>query len=316
MSFFDELQNRINKHAQNRRAPRGAARYVTEFKSDLKPPPRTFSFIGKMSVLLHSTLMYIGLGFVGMGFLVTVLMLRLHWAYEEINASGTWVTVTATVTDYEKQRSSGKNSSTTHYYDYTYTVGTQIYNHKQGISTDLRKSKGDTLAIDYLDTHPEKTFIHGQHPSSMIIGVFFGAPFLLIGCILLFFGLRRTARNLSLYQYGIFTKGRLLSSESTNATVNKQRVWKYQFSFTTSSGQEQIVETKTHLTHQVEDEQEEFILYAPHDPKIAIVFDAEEYAPLVQDDGTLRPRFKIVGFIMLLIFLLCIAGGLFIPAQI
>ncbi len=316
MSFFDKLQNSVNAHAEQRRHPRGAGYFAQEQKAELKAPPRHFSIVGKLSILLHSTLIYIGLGFFGMGFLFTVLMLRLHWAYEELNASGTWTTTTGTITQYEKQRSSGKNSSTTHYYDYEYTVAGKTYTHKAGISTNLNKDQGDTLSIDYLDTKPEITYINGHHPSSMIIGAYLGAPFLIISFFLLYFGFRRTRRNLHLYQHGIFTKGKMLSSESTNETVNKQRVFKYQFSFTTPDGKQHTVETKTHLTHKVEDEEEEFILYEPDAPAIALVYDAEEYTPLVENDGSLRARFKVIGFILLFICLACIAGALLIPAKI
>ncbi|MCI5221803.1 MAG: hypothetical protein D3924_03805 [Candidatus Electrothrix sp. AR4] len=90
--------------------------------------------------------------------------------------------------------------------------------------------------------------------------------FPLTGLIFIFFGVKKALQGKRLLQYGILTKGKLVSKDRTHTTINEQRMYKFTFSFKDISGRKFEILEKTHKIHLLQDDTEESLLYLKDNP--------------------------------------------------
>ena len=91
---------------------------------------------------------------------------------------------------------------------------------------------------------------------------------------MLYFSTKKAINAIYILKIGEIAYGKFLYKESTNTTVNKQRVFKLFFEFTAKDNKLYKTVAKTHHYHRLEDDDEEKLVYDPDDPENAVLLDA------------------------------------------
>jgi hypothetical protein len=138
-------------------------------------------------------------------------------------------------------------------------------------------------------------------------GTAFVMIFPLIGLIFILVGFRKNIKAIDLLVNGRFARGTLNSKSPTNTRINNQLVYRYTFTFTANDGREYEATGKTHLTHLLEDEATERLIYAEGDPSHAVMYDGISMAPTIGGDGYFDP--PGIGAYRVLILPLLSLGG-------
>lgn len=121
----------------------------------------------------------------------------------------------------------------------------------------------------------------GLFPAIMMTG------FSLIGLGFIIYNLGTSIKTLRLIEYGTLIVGKLKRKTATNTSINDARVYKYTFSFIAHDGKTHEAIIKTHETYLVEDDPQELILYNPHNPAEAVVFDTIPGQPRIDQRGNI-----------------------------
>ena len=168
---------------------------------------------------------------------------------------------------------------------YEYKVNGQSYTGRS-YSTGYAYSEGQTVPIEYDLDYPEESRVHGLRRAMFGWEVIFVVIFPLIGLIFILVGFRTNMKSLDLLINGKFASGKMTSKEPTNTRINEQTVYKYTFEFEADNGRTYEATGKTHLTHLLEDEETERLIYAPNDPAYSTMFDTIPGAPKLNPDGS------------------------------
>ena len=149
---------------------------------------------------------------------------------------------------------------------------------------------GANVDIEFDEDDPSRSRIAGMRramfgPAAAVVTVF---PF--IGLVFLLFGTRSGVRRNRLLQRGMFTRGKLISVEPTNMTVNRRRVMALKFEFQDRLGQKHVAVARTSETERLEDEASEALLYDPENPSYAYLLDEVPSRPQVEMNGDLKGR--------------------------
>ncbi len=189
-----------------------------------------------------------------------------------------------------------ENSTSTSYvngneeqaYTYTYTMEGKKYE-KTGHARPAAFQGGEQVTVRYSTEKPFRSKVKGLRnaPFPWITAVVFIFP--LVGLLFIAFSLRINFKRLDLLRQGIFARGKRISKEPTQVTINKQTVYEYTFSFTANDGKSYQAKGSTHLTDLLEDEETERILYASTDPTYSVVYDTIANAPTLGTDGNFNP---------------------------
>lgn len=131
----------------------------------------------------------------------------------------------------------------------------------------------DQVDVEYLASKPAISRIRGMGGGSLPpFFLFFMLPFLLVGGGFLGKGIVKGVRANRLLAVGELTRGVLVNKKATNTTINEERVYAYEFEFQ-AKGQTFRAKGRTRFTHLVEDEEQELIVYDPHNPQQALIVD-------------------------------------------
>lgn len=172
-------------------------------------------------------------------------------------------------------------------YVFSYSANGQSFTGKSN-ATFSGEKETTIVQIEYKTGNPTRSRIVGMRSELFPVWiVFIVIIFPAIGLAFLFFGFKENRKALQLLINGRFTRGKMLSYEATNTTINDQTVYAYKFEFH-ASNKTYIAECKTHLTERVEDEETEKILYDKADPKFNLVYDAMGAAPKIDRFGKIE----------------------------
>lgn len=174
-------------------------------------------------------------------------------------------------------------------------------------STGGAAAEGAEVAVEYRESDPTASRIQGMRrrqfgPFVLLVGLF---P--LIGFLVLYFGLRSGVRRARLLGTGIFTFGKLVNKEPTNMTVNRRRVFRLTFEFTSRDGRRCEASASTNDPSPLEDESREPLLYDPDNPSHAYLLDEVPGRPQLDGMGELEGR-PVAALLAMLIPALVIAG--------
>ena len=169
-------------------------------------------------------------------------------------------------------------------------------------------NKGSKVTIEYPVGKPYYSRIQGMRrkmfgPLALLVILF---P--LIGLISLLFGSTKALRRAKLLQHGVATKGKLLSKEVTNITINDQQVYKFTFAFQDSSGKEYKVSEKTHNVDVLQDDSKEDLLYLHDNPENAVLVDSLPGPPKLDKYNNLQPNSSGSSFHLLILPLIVLSG--------
>jgi hypothetical protein len=148
--------------------------------------------------------------------------------------------------------------------------------------------EGARRKVEYRPDQPEISRLQGMRHMPFPAAGWTVALFPLAGWILLVRNWLASSRQIELLRRGRIGQARLVSKEPTSTRVNKQRVYRLTFEFTTQEGETAKVTTRTHQSEHLEDQQDEPLLYDPQAPWRACLLDAMPSRPRVESDGTIR----------------------------
>ena len=200
----------------------------------------------------------------------------------------------------------GKLSRTKIYqYDFSFDYEGQKYQGRSFSEEKQRhKSFPQPVQIEVLVGHPQRARIQAMRAerfdTRMGILMLFGALIPLGLMSLTWLEHRRNLRSLYLYRYGQFTRGLLHQKTELGLTVQKKRVYRYEFHFQDLQGQTHSAFCKTAEGESIEDEIQEIILYNPQDPEEHIIFDEIATGLEINEQGQLNQADWTYAFYLLL----------------
>ncbi len=173
---------------------------------------------------------------------------------------------------------------------YTFRVE-RLEKELRGISytTGQRFSEGQAVTIEYIGRAPNVSRIQGARSGTFspwvlcILGIF-----LLIGLLFISVGLLSGLKANRLLRHGQVGLGTLIAKEPTNTRINNQTVYKLTFEFTADDGLRYEAIAKSHVTHGLEDEFQEQLLYDPANPNKAVMLDNLPGEPDIDERGNIQ----------------------------
>ena len=106
-----------------------------------------------------------------------------------------------------------------------------------------------------------------------------------IGFVSAILGMRKGLRARRLLATGSLARGVLKSKERTNTRINNRTVYRLTFEYTAQDGLTYEAVAKSHLPHQLEDEEHEHLVYDPWNPSYTAMLDALPGRPRVNREG-------------------------------
>lgn len=184
---------------------------------------------------------------------------------------------------------SGASSNGSSIYTYRYRFYTLAEEAHEGVSySTSRFQAGQAVAVDYRIDDPTNSRIRGMTQAPFgpwMLGIL-AMP--LIGLGIAGFAIRSGLRAIRLLGGGLLARGKLLSNTPTGVEVLGKRVHKLEVSFTSESGSEHTIRTKSNNPRLNFGANAAGLLYDPARPD-SILFIASLPAPLLVDElGTVE----------------------------
>ncbi len=154
------------------------------------------------------------------------------------------------------------------YYEFEISPGRKIKN--IGDADDLKK--GDSISVKYNPANPKEAIIVGHSERSKGDYLILMFPFL--GIMAMFLSLIQTIAKFKVLKNGQLTHGIYEGKETTTGSVNGDMVYKMYFKFTAPNGKEYKINTETHRTAALQDDEKEIIVFDLKNPKKAYPLDA------------------------------------------
>ncbi len=243
-------------------------RYLSNFNS---PAPRKVPFSVRLRVLFGGFNNQIGWIFFGFG-MIFVWIFALHADLASIFLFRLETRTTVGVVESVQSTNATEND-------------VQVYEVKYIYFDDLGKQYSDSsyttgypgvearVNVEYVVALPSISRIEGMRREIFGPGAVLAIIFPIVGLGFLTFGIRYGLKANRLLSQGRIAFGKLISTESTGASINNRPVIKMTFSFTAEDGLDWDVTAKTHEPEDLRDELEEPLLYDPNDPSTAVLLD-------------------------------------------
>jgi hypothetical protein len=171
-------------------------------------------------------------------------------------------------------------------YRYVAADGTKV--ESTAYSTGYYPEVGQRVAVKYLRSNPEVSRVEGMRRTTFGPAAIFVVIFPLVGAALAFFGLVEGIRASRLLRIGRLAFGKLTSTAGTNTTINNRQVMAMTFSFRAHDSATYDVTSKTNQPENLDDQEEELILYDPDDPTRGAALDALPGSLQIDQSGTIR----------------------------
>ena len=154
--------------------------------------------------------------------------------------------------------------------------------------TGFAHDEGQTVTVKYPAGYPSYTYIDGMQAGEFHL-LFLLCLILPFGLALfIFFRIWRGVKDLHLLTNGVMASGTLIEKKATGTEVNDQMVFKLTFEFTDTIGKKFQHVVKTHLTEQLEDDEEERLFYLRDDPNKATMVDDLPGSPVINRRGEIE----------------------------
>lgn len=249
-------------------------------------PPRYLSLLTRINVLFGGFYVQFGSIFFWFGMIFVLIFAGQSSAIHLFSFEGEWRETEGLLLEINDGHGE-VNEEPIYEYVFSYSANGQSFTGKSN-STFSGEEETTIVQIEYKTGNPTRSRIVGMRSELfpawvvLLVIVFPG-----IGFVFLFLGFKKNIKALQLLINGTFTRGKMLSYEPTNTSINDQTVYAYKFEFH-ASNKTYIAECKTHLTERVEDEETEKVLYDKADPKFNLVYDAMGAAPKIDRFGKIE----------------------------
>lgn len=156
----------------------------------------------------------------------------------------------------------------------------------EAFATGKMLDPGITVEVRYVPGRPSMSRIEGMRNAPLPFGLLAVLlALLLIGLYCSRIGFQRGLKTLYLLREGVLGAARLESKEATNVSINDRVVMKLTFAYVDESGLEHEVATRTYRPEDLEDDEEEAVVYDPGDPERAITLDNLPGSVRIGEDG-------------------------------
>ncbi|PCJ18620.1 MAG: hypothetical protein COB02_10810 [Candidatus Cloacimonadota bacterium] len=241
----------------------------------------------KLNIFLGGFLNQFGWLFTSFGFIL-VWLFALNADLSFIDFQGEIIKTQGLITNIvETNISESKQSIYEYHYNFKNSQG-QIFD-SYSYKKRNRLSIGKNITIEYPKNKIHLSRIKGMRRQFFSPYVLFVLIFPIIGLFCLFLGIKNSLKSLKLLKMGILTKGVLIKKERTNTSINEQTVYKMIFQFKDKNNKDFFISEKTHLTHLLEDDKEERLLYLEDNPNQAIMIDTLPSSPIIDEQGNIGP---------------------------
>ena len=251
-------------------------------------PPRSIGLYTKSIVLFGGFMQQFGWIFFCMGSLFSWIFIPLSDVKYWFEFGKEWKEVPGKVVSAEATNSA-VNEETVYQYLHSFEVGGQRYTGKSySVGQDFQG--GEAVSIRYDAKNPSDSHMAGSRRAVFPAFVLFVLIFPLVGLGFIVHAIRHNLRAIKLLEIGDFTRGKMVTKESTNSVVKINNtsypVYKYGFEFE-AGGKCYTATCKTHQAWLVEDEEREIILYDKFNPDLNVVYDAAGNMPAITEQGML-----------------------------
>ena len=182
-------------------------------------------------------------------------------------------------------------------FDYTFLVNDKIYKNK---SFSTEKTSTNEVIIEYLAINPRNSRIKDMRQKTFPIYVALIGIFPIIILLILFFGIKKNLKAISLMQTGELGYATLIRTETTNVRVNNRYVVRLFYEFEDKNGNKIVFSTKTHQPEKITDETREVLFYDVKNPKINVLKDSLAIKIALKENG----KFKSPSFFEVLLLLI------------
>jgi hypothetical protein len=167
------------------------------------------------------------------------------------------------------------NDQRVYAFHYEYKLPDESIHRGKSFSEDFYFEVGSSVKVLYSEKEPGVSRIEGMRAGEFSLWILFiMIPFLLVGAGFFIFGLKKARKDIYLLQVGEVAYGNLVGKEPTSMKINKQTVYKLYFRFTAADGNTYDTVCKSHITHLLEDEEKEKLVYDPNAPEQALLLDS------------------------------------------
>jgi hypothetical protein len=260
--------------------------------------PRHLNLFSKLIIVFGGVTQQMGWAFGGFGLIFFWVFVMNSEARYLLAFDGKWTDTDGIITNISSTNAE-VNDRVVFAYEFTYNVKGRILKATSYGTSSGSYEVNSPVGAQYKSLNPERARIKGMSSSIFPIWVIFVCIFPLIGFIMVFSSLIYNLKALRLFIHGTFTKGTLKNKIPTNTSINNQTVFKYEFEFDVD-GTKHLAICKTHQGWKIEDEEQEIILYAPNNPKHAVIYDAVAAAPEITPRGELDaiPLYRLSNLIL------------------
>ncbi|HSL90886.1 MAG TPA: DUF3592 domain-containing protein [Ignavibacteriaceae bacterium] len=167
------------------------------------------------------------------------------------------------------------NDQRVYAFHYEYKLPDGSLHSGKSFCKDIYYDVGTPVKVLYSEKEPGVSRIEGMGAGELSPWLLFiMIPFLLVGAGFFIYGLRKARKDIYLLQVGEVAYGNLVGKEPTSMKINNRKVYKLYFRFTTADGNTYDTACKSHMTHLLEDEEKEKLVYDPNAPEQALLLDS------------------------------------------
>ena len=167
------------------------------------------------------------------------------------------------------------NDQRVYAFHYEYNLPDGSTHSGKSFSEDIYYEVGTPVKVLYSEKEPGVSRIEGMRAGELSPWLLFiMIPFLLVGAGFFIYGLRKARKDIYLLQVGEVAYGNLVGKEPTSMKINNRKVYKLYFRFTAADGNTYDTVCKSHITHLLEDEEKEKLVYDPNAPEQALLLDS------------------------------------------
>jgi len=267
--------------------------------ANLTDPPRMVPSSVRLRVLFG--------GWAQIAWLILGFTMSFVWAFDVPSSLREWSAfrgsleaVSGAVTSVEKTNvtvggGKGRSGTPVYRYNYEFQVGGETFqgqSYNTGQSGRVSSAPRPGVTIEFPLGDPSRSRIQGMRSSMMGIGALFVGLFPLAAVVALGVAFWVGQRNIHLLQDGLLTSAKLVFKSVIHGRTSKGRQttsYKLTFEFHDMQGTSRMFSVTVSNPKYIEDEEQEPVLYDPHDPtRPAVLMDMLPGRPRVAPDGTLQ----------------------------
>lgn len=288
--------------------------------SFLARPPRSVPLFVKLRLVFGGALNQIGWGVVCFGMIFVWIFALNTDPMAMFDFRGNLVNVEGKITGSEKTNFTiggnggrrnpqrvGNDGQPVYRVRYEFSFESKVYeNYSYSVGKPF--TIGSRGAIEFPEGRPQRSRVKGLSTAMIPVWALFVVAFPFFGIAAIIYGFFLARSSIHLLRNGKYTTGKLVSKERTSTQINSQYVYLFNFDFETELGEKQTATAKTHLTHTLEDDAHEPLLYDPLIKNRATLLDHLPGGPKIDEMGQIVSSGTGITLLCLLLPTLTIVG--------